>query len=277
MQSYGALIGVRDETIEVISENAPALLAVGEPLGAPIGRVLGAEQMALVEELAGAETGETAILPVEVGPRRFDVTVHRSDGLLVLEFEPARSARLGSFTGFYAPIRQALVRMQRAGSVREACRAAVREVRAITGYDRVVAYRFESADGPGEVVAEDVTGDWEPWLGLWFPATDIPPQARRLYEANWIRVHGADLDPAALDTLLSSLPPLAAGEIWHSDRLGEDLPALAPHSGALDGALVLRSGPPATGSPGCGASGPCSGAGRPIRSGRRCWARTGSG
>ncbi|KPC82783.1 hypothetical protein ADL27_47355, partial [Streptomyces sp. NRRL F-6602] len=68
-------------------------------------------------------------------------------------------------------------------------------MRALTGFERVVAYRFDGADGPGEVVAESVADGWEPWLGLWFPATDIPPQARRLYEENWIRVIG-DVDDA---------------------------------------------------------------------------------
>ena len=63
----------------------------------------------------------------------------------------------------------------------------MRQVRAFTGYDRVVAYRFDG-DGPGEVIAEDVTPSWEPWLGLWFPAIDAPPQARQLYLQNWIRV-----------------------------------------------------------------------------------------
>ncbi|MBB2940750.1 light-regulated signal transduction histidine kinase (bacteriophytochrome) [Actinoplanes lutulentus] len=189
VQSYGALIGVRDGKIVVASENAGTVLGVPEPRGA-VTRLLTDWQMATLAALADADTGQTAMMPVELGGvgsgRRFDVTVHRADGLLVLEFEPASPA--GEFASAYAPVRQALVRLQRAGTVAEACQEAVREIRAITGYDRVVAYRFESADGPGEVIAEEVAAGWEPWLGLWFPATDIPPQARRLYEHNWIRV-----------------------------------------------------------------------------------------
>src|SRR6185436_18272178 len=123
----------------------------------------------------------------------------------VLEFEPARQAR--EFGAFHGPVRQALMRLQRESTVAEACRAAVAEVRAITGFDRVVAYRFESLDGPGEVIAEDVTSDSEPWLGLWFPATVIPPQARRLYERNWIRVI-ADVD----DPTARIVPPAPTGE-----------------------------------------------------------------
>jgi chemotaxis family two-component system sensor kinase Cph1 len=197
VQSYGALIAIRAGMITVASENAERMLGVAGLSGAPATRLLDAAQLAALEGLADADTGQTAMMPVtttaEAGAGRFDVTVHRSDGMLVLEFEPAGAAR--DFPAIYTPIRQALVRLQMAGTVVEACRAAVREVRAITGYDRVVAYRFESLDGPGEVIAEDVSDGWEPWLGLWFPATDIPPQARRLYERNWIRVI-ADVDDA---------------------------------------------------------------------------------
>ena len=202
IQSYGALIAVRDERIAVVSENAPAVLGVEDLAGAPVGRVLTREQRDTLWSLADEDTGQTAMMPLEIGPRRFDVTVHHSDDLVVLEFEPAPDTP--EFGTLYAPVRQALSRLQRAGTVVEACAAAVREIREITGYDRVVAYRFESADGPGEVLAEEVGDDAEPWQGLWFPATDIPPQARRLYERNWIRVIAdvddvtARLDPAVL-------------------------------------------------------------------------------
>ncbi|GIE98448.1 ATP-binding protein [Paractinoplanes rishiriensis] len=197
IQSYGALVAVRSGRVVVASANAADVLGVPDPAGQPVERLLSAAHLATLSGLVDADAGPSATMPVEIaaddGVRRFDVTVHRSDGLLVLEFEPAQDAR--EFAAFYAPVRQALMRLQRAGTVAEACRAAVTEVRAITGYDRVVAYRFESADGPGEVIAEDVVAGAEPWLGLWFPATDIPPQARRLYERNWIRVI-ADVDDA---------------------------------------------------------------------------------
>ncbi|MFC4065841.1 ATP-binding protein [Actinoplanes subglobosus] len=195
VQSYGALVAIRAGQITVTSANAERMLGLAALAGGPVTRLVDATQLAALEDLADADTGQTAMMPVtttpEAGAVRFDVTVHRSDDMLVLEFEPAGEAR--DFPAIYTPIRQALMRLQMAGTVVEACRAAVREVRAITGYERVVAYRFESLDGPGEVIAEDVADDWEPWLGLWFPATDIPPQARRLYERNWIRVI-ADVD-----------------------------------------------------------------------------------
>ena len=93
----------------------------------------------------------------------------------------------------------------------------MRQVRAFTGYDRVVAYRFDG-DGPGEVIAEDVAPGWEPWLGLWFPAIDVPPQARRLYLQNWIRVI-ADVD----DRGAALIPPQRPGTQRPLDLSGSAL------------------------------------------------------
>ncbi|GAA2880220.1 Bacteriophytochrome (light-regulated signal transduction histidine kinase) [Actinoplanes cyaneus] len=198
VQSHGALVAARAGRIVVTSANAAGMLGRVDDLEA----LLGAGQRELVEALADADTGQTAMMPVTLpgNGQRFDVTVHRADGLLVLEFEPAAAETTGALL-----VRQALMRLQRASTVVEAARAAVREIRAITGYDRVVAYRFEAIDGPGEVIAEDVADDREPWLGLWFPATDIPPQARELYERNWIRVI-ADVGDATARLVPEVLP-----------------------------------------------------------------------
>src|SRR5690606_10368450 len=63
----------------------------------------------------------------------------------------------------------------------------VHEPQALTGYDRVMIYRFEP-EGHGKVVAEALTGSLPSYQGLNFPGADIPAQARELYRLNWIRV-----------------------------------------------------------------------------------------
>ena len=63
----------------------------------------------------------------------------------------------------------------------------VTDVRALTGFDRVMIYRFDP-QWNGEVIAEDRRDDLEPVLGLHYPAADIPAQARALYEHNWLRL-----------------------------------------------------------------------------------------
>lgn len=61
------------------------------------------------------------------------------------------------------------------------------QVQRVTGFDRVMIYRFETT-GSGHVVAEHrSTPQIDSFLGLHYPASDIPQQARKLYLSNWIR------------------------------------------------------------------------------------------
>ena len=67
------------------------------------------------------------------------------------------------------------------------CRIAANEIRRITGYHRLMVYRFDE-DGSGEVVAESCDFGVESFLGLKYPASDIPRQARRMYMVQRVRV-----------------------------------------------------------------------------------------
>ncbi|GAA3001686.1 ATP-binding protein [Actinokineospora diospyrosa] len=202
IQSYGALLAIgADGRVEVASSNCAALLGV--PTDAVVGTsaeaLFGSAGLAAVHATLAAPTGDRGMLALTLGSRGFDATVYRADGRVVVELEPATAERPFVFSHFYPAVRTALVKLQHGRTVVDVCAAAVAEIRALTGYDRVVAYRFEGPAGPGEVIAESVADELEPWLGLWFPATDIPPQARRLYERNWIRViHDVDDDTALL-------------------------------------------------------------------------------
>jgi serine phosphatase RsbU (regulator of sigma subunit) len=64
---------------------------------------------------------------------------------------------------------------------------AARAVRDLTGFDRVMVYRYDE-DYNGEVVAESKRADLNSFLGLHYPSTDIPAQARALYEKSWLRL-----------------------------------------------------------------------------------------
>jgi light-regulated signal transduction histidine kinase (bacteriophytochrome) len=80
-----------------------------------------------------------------------------------------------------------IARLQQTQDLRTFYRVAAREMRGLTGFDRVMIYRFDH-DGSGEVVAEAVRAGLESYLGLHYPASDIPKQARILYERNWLRI-----------------------------------------------------------------------------------------
>ncbi|WP_019998326.1 HWE histidine kinase domain-containing protein [Aureimonas ureilytica] len=147
--------------------------------------------------------------------RLFDVAIHVIASTLVVEVEPAaRSAGINPG----ALIKSMIARVQRTDGLDGLYRECVRQLRGITGFDRVMLYRFAST-GAGAVVAESVRAGLGSFLGLNYPAADIPAQARRLYVQNQIRI--------IADVGASPVPVL---------------PELDPHGRPLDLSLsVLRS------------------------------------
>ena len=78
-------------------------------------------------------------------------------------------------------------------------------MRELTGSDRVWAYRFEP-DDHGVIVAEDKRDDLDAFLGLHYPASDIPPQARALFFQNRLRfIHDVETPATPLEPLVNPL------------------------------------------------------------------------
>ncbi|MFB2939027.1 ATP-binding protein [Aerosakkonemataceae cyanobacterium BLCC-F154] len=117
----------------------------------------------------------------------FDTIIHRIDKVLILELEPAISTDYLPFFSFYHYIRTAASKIQESPTLQQLCQNIATEVRHLSGFDRVMVYKF-SPEGHGEVIAEDKREDLTTYLGLNYPASDIPKQARKLYCLNWIRL-----------------------------------------------------------------------------------------
>lgn len=115
----------------------------------------------------------------------FDVIAHVTDHGAVCEFVPAEGADNESVDAGML-LRTMNARLSR-GTFDRMLAAAARQVRAVTGYDRVMVYKFRP-DATGVVVAESLRSDLEPYLGLHYPASDIPPQARELYRRQPLRM-----------------------------------------------------------------------------------------
>lgn len=141
----------------------------------------------------------------------FDLCVHQSAEHLILEFEKTESS--GKYEGVITAL---MAQMSTFSELEELYEGLVESVRTATGYDRVMLYRFLS-DGSGEVIAESKLSEMNPFLGLRYPASDIPRQARQLYKKNLIRtisdVNGETFpiignnksDEASIDLSLSRL------------------------------------------------------------------------
>ena len=170
----------------------PATSLLGQPLACLAGNVL--EQLQLLLPELGEEplplrchTGQGREL------RYFEGSAHRPPGGgVVLELEPvdrgsgADAIALNPAHGTHG-IAAAVQRFSAAGTLNSLCDAVVQVLRDMTGYDRVMVYRFDP-DGHGHIFAEARAAHLEPLLGHHYPASDIPQRARALYLSNRVRV-----------------------------------------------------------------------------------------
>jgi diguanylate cyclase (GGDEF)-like protein len=161
----------------------------------------------------------------------YEMTWHRIDDFVVVELEPAAVHAAVSMSALFSDVRQAMHAMEAAGGVQELCETAAAEVKRLTGYDRVMVYRFHS-DEHGEVVAEECEPGLEPFLGLHYPAADIPRQARKLFLLNRLRMiadvdyapatllGAADTDSRPLNLSLSSLRSVSPFHLAYLQNMG---------------------------------------------------------
>ncbi len=157
----------------------------------------------------------------------FDVAVHMAGDTVVIEAEPASDEDLEAA----AVVRGMVNRLGQAEGMAMFLREGARQVRAITGFDRVMVYRFDEQLSGG-VVAEVLRPGVDSFMGLHYPATDIPAQARKLYVRNVFRVIAdidavpvpivpqLDEDGAALDQSLSVLRAVSRIHIEYLKNMG---------------------------------------------------------
>ncbi len=118
----------------------------------------------------------------------FDAVFHRnSEGILILELEPAVSEENIPFLSFYHLAKASINQLQSSANLQDYCQIIVETVRKVTGFDRVMLYKFNENDH-GCVLAEDKLESMEPYLGLNFPESDIPKPARKMFLSNLIRL-----------------------------------------------------------------------------------------
>lgn len=166
-------------------------------------------------------------LPLVEGGASFDVALHFSGDQFVIEAEPAVEEKLEAS----AMVRAMIARLSQADSMAGYLREGARQVRALTGFDRVMVYRFDD-EGSGEVVAESVRPGVDSFLGQHYPASDIPAQARKLYLRNIFRViadvkavpvpilPALDAKGQALDQSLSVLRAVSPIHIEYLSNMG---------------------------------------------------------
>jgi light-regulated signal transduction histidine kinase (bacteriophytochrome) len=198
IQSHGVLMVLTEPDLRIaqISENAHEILGIEASalLDRPIGEFIGGDCLQLINGCLDRNFEYINPLPIcffflgDCDELNFNGLVHRAlSGELVLELEPKTDNEKNEFFHFYHQIKHTLTKIQQAESLTDLCNLIVQEVQQITGFDRVMVYRF-SSQGDGMVFAEAKQPEQEAFLGLRYPDSDIPKQSKHLYTLNWLRL-----------------------------------------------------------------------------------------
>jgi chemotaxis family two-component system sensor kinase Cph1 len=229
IQPHGVLIAVSlaDRTIAYASANTASALGLDSTalLKRSFSEVLPKLAMLIEADLAEPASGDNARsirtirLDTPGGDTFFDAVVSRSGDYAIIELEEMPLNTISSIDALYPTLRRFVEQLQSVSSMDLLCRLAAEDIRRMTGFDRVLIYRFDE-QWNGTVIAEDRNEALPSYLDLRFPASDIPAQARELYRRNRLRIISdanytpvpiQSHDPAPLDlsdSVLRSVSPV---------------------------------------------------------------------
>jgi len=231
VQAYGFLMVVDVASLCIVQVSAgivrhwPGLQDPGALLGRPLAEWAAAVQGPDAAPDIGLDLGslsathpaalswrprfeQTGAGPAQPGALEWECLGHRSGGYAVIEWLPVNASadEMRRQNQVFADFGATLARLRRAEGLDAFFGECVKVIQEISAFDRVMIYRF-MPDGAGEVVAEHTSAEYQKkYLGLRFPASDIPSQARTLYMSNKLRVL-ADVE-ASMDVLV---PPTLPG------------------------------------------------------------------
>jgi two-component system, chemotaxis family, sensor kinase Cph1 len=192
VQPHGFLLVLEPPSLTIVqaSANAPVEVAVGAALTTVFPHLAAIVRRHLDDagQQMGAAYLRTVTLTSDAARLTYEVAAHRVDGLVVLELEEVDPAAKDLGLDVLTPrLRSFVERLAAARGTEELCHLVAEDIRAVTGLDRALVYRFDR-DWHGTVLAEDGNGALPSYLDLRFPASDIPAQARELYRRNRMRI-----------------------------------------------------------------------------------------
>ncbi|WP_322556838.1 diguanylate cyclase [Halomonas sp.] len=227
IQPMGCLVSLDADMARIrqVSANIEDFLGIGvaDALAGEAREVLGTELMDLLDtELVKQDSSAcvlTAQREVRGERRRFHAVAYHSGDAVVVELEhlmcPDGHRLLDKVNDW-------LVEAGQIDDIDTLLDALTRKVQELTGHQRVMVYRFD-AQWNGRVIAETHLPAAESFLDHYFPASDIPAQVRRLYDANRVRSI-----PDASAQAVPLVPPCGPGEAAPLDMSRGVLRAVAP-------------------------------------------------
>jgi two-component system, chemotaxis family, sensor kinase Cph1 len=206
IQPHGYLLALQGENGIITHASANVAELLGVPLHAVLGtslfQFLPASDNESLRYLTIHPDAQNKRFAIQIGGRPYLCAAHRQQEYLILEVEPVFD------TVAEAHLIQTydlLDVIKLSGNLTTLCQNLAAYFRKTLGYDRIMIYRFDQEDHTGEVIAESMREGLESYLGLRYPASDIPPQARELYLKNPLRaIADTFYESAALYTLPGS-------------------------------------------------------------------------
>lgn len=206
IQPHGALLVVDPQTLTVLqaSANASEMLATAITPSMTIADICSSYFAGELRQWL-ATSDQIFLRTTTIGRRSLQALGHRTAQGALLEFEEPPTSEGATLEALYPRIAHFMEEVQNDTSIGALCAAAAREFRRISGFNRVLIYRFDD-EWNGEVLAEDSDGVLPSYLGLRFPASDIPAQARELYRLNRLRIiPNANYVPVPIEPTLSPI------------------------------------------------------------------------
>lgn len=214
VQPHGCLLVIEEPSLTIVqaSANVDDLLGLhAERLrGSSLETVLGDRTVDVAARLKREALGTgpvhlSTLSPADIRSKRpLNFFAHRAGDTTILEFEVIPSGADRPLINLYSELRAAIAALQATTTLQSFFDLAVAQIAHLTGYERVMAYKFLE-DGSGRVMAEAKAAHLEPYLGLHYPASDIPAPARRMFALSWLR-HLPDVDYVPVPIIPDSNP-----------------------------------------------------------------------
>ncbi|WPQ63138.1 GAF domain-containing protein [Chitinophaga sancti] len=210
IQPYGILLILQrsDYKIVQVSENIGQALELppAEVVNTLLSRYIPATQLEQLQKRVNEGIVETVPFTLSFSNKDYLVLMQVNGESVILEMEAQSTPTTqNSFITIYQQLKYAMAAINAAPSIGEACQIAASQLKELSGYDKVMVYQFDN-NWNGTVLAEDAVPEMEKYLGLTFPASDIPKQARAMYLKNPYRlIPNRDYVPVSLYPIINPL------------------------------------------------------------------------
>ncbi len=194
IQSFAVLFAVDINTFqfEVVSANSTQVFAENpasllEKNFSDVFKAQDKTQVQLLIDQKSAFKEQQIVLHFKDESRELPVCTYRYKDYIVFEHELLREPNEVTATAALSIMHRLTVSGGGDTTISSFAQTIAEEVKAFTDFDRVMIYKFHR-DGHGEVIAESKNAKLESYLGLHYPESDIPHQARQLYKRNITRL-----------------------------------------------------------------------------------------